>query len=386
MIKNKLFVTAFIADIHFGAMKADDLYNQLEKYFLNKLKERPIDLVVLGGDLFHNVITMNYSTSHIVLMFMENLINICKEFHIPHIRIIQGTISHDNNQLHNFHMFEGRDDIDFKIIMNVIDEEFPEGIKVLYLPEEYMKNQEIYYEDYFDHHKNYYDLIFGHGMVEEMSFTAKNQTSENSMSLAPIFSTKKLLSICKGPVLFGHIHVGTVVKGRLYYPGSFSRWKFGEDGRKGWIINIYNIEDSTYVNEYIENKDAPIYTTVKVELNEELNSNPEKIMDFIKDIKADKIAVKLITHDNASAYAIQYIIGKFKNNDKIKLEISNQGEIELDEDEQNLLDNLEDKYKFILDENLTFSQILQKAILIQKGKIIPLEFINEELESRLNNK
>ena len=156
MIKNKLFVTAFIADIHFGAMKADDLYAQLKTYFLDQLKKYPIDLVVFGRDTFHNVITMNYSTSHIVLMFMENVIEICKECGIPHIRMIQGTVSHDNNQLHNFHIYEGRDDIDFKIIMNVIDEEFPEGIKVLYIPEEYMKNPEVYYEDYFDNHKKYY--------------------------------------------------------------------------------------------------------------------------------------------------------------------------------------------------------------------------------------
>lgn len=382
MIKNKLFVTAFIADIHFGAMKADDLYAQLKTYFLDQLKKYPIDLVVFGGDTFHNVITMNYSTSHIVLMFMENVIEICKECGIPHIRMIQGTVSHDNNQLHNFHIYEGRDDIDFKIIMNVIDEEFPEGIKVLYIPEEYMKNPEVYYEDYFDNHKKYYDLIFGHGMVEEVSFVAKDQDSENTMSGAPIFNTKKLLSICKGPVLFGHIHIGTEVRKHLYYPGSFSRWKFGEDGRKGWILNVYNVEDSTYANKYIENKAAPVYTTVKVELNDELSKNPEKIMDFIKDIHADKIMIKLSVVNQDSSYAIQYLISKFKNSDMVKLNISNTSDDSADVEEQEFLDELEEEYKFILDENLTLSQKLQKAVQLKKGRIIPITFIDEELDKK----
>jgi translation initiation factor IF-2 len=168
----------------------------------------------------------------------------------------------------------------------------------------------------------------------------------------------------------------------LYYPGSFSRWKFGEDGRKGWILNVYNVEDSTYANKYIENKAAPVYTTVKVELNDELSKNPEKIMDFIKDIHADKIMIKLSVVNQDSSYAIQYLISKFKNSDMVKLNISNVSDDSADVEEQEFLDELEEEYKFILDENLTLSQKLQKAVKLKKGRIIPITFIDEELDKK----
>jgi DNA repair exonuclease SbcCD nuclease subunit len=140
MIGDELFVTAFIADIHFGSMKSDNLYQQLQERFMKVISKNKIDLIVFGGDMFHSIITMNYSTSQYVLLFMERVLDICVKNKIKHVRIIQGTMSHDNNQLNNFHIYENRTDVDFRIIRTLSEEELPEGIKILYVPEEYMSN------------------------------------------------------------------------------------------------------------------------------------------------------------------------------------------------------------------------------------------------------
>jgi DNA repair exonuclease SbcCD nuclease subunit len=375
-----VFVTAFIADIHFGAVKADQLYMQLQEYFLKVIDGKKIDLLVFGGDLFHNIITMNYSTSHVVLMFMENVIDTCKRNGIPHIRIIQGTISHDNNQLHNFHMFEDRSDIDFKIIMSVEEEYFTyEKIRVLYIPEEYMREPQEYYKDFFAEDKKY-DMIFGHGMVKEVAFVAKNQESENTMSKAPIFETKQLINICKGPIYFGHIHIRTTVRNHVYYPGSFTRFRFGEEEEKGWYLSVYNRKTNKYLHEFIENKLAPTYTTIEVRLTEEMSQEPEKIVEFVKQFPADYIRIKLITSGEAG-FAIQYLADTYKDTSNVKILVVNEEKQREEEAMQEAMDQVMDKYSFVFDTSLTVHQVIQRFIKVKTDKDIPIEIIEDELSA-----
>ena len=108
MIHNELFAIAFIADIHFGALKTDKLYEQLKERFLRVIDGKRLDMIVFGGDLFHTITSMNYSTAHSVMMFMEEVVDICIQNDIKYIRLIQGTASHDNRQLHNFSMRIGQ--------------------------------------------------------------------------------------------------------------------------------------------------------------------------------------------------------------------------------------------------------------------------------------
>ena len=376
---DNVFVVAFIADIHFGAVKSNFLYDQLKEYFLKVIEDNPVDMIVFGGDMFHNIITMNYSTSHIVLMFMENVIDICKRKGIKYVRIIQGTVSHDNNQLHNFHMFEDRSDIDFKIILTAASEELPNGLRILYIPEEYMKNPAIYYGKFLDDVKEKYDFIFGHGMVEEVAFVAKSQESENTMSKAPIFNSKKLFDVCRGPIFFGHIHQNTVVKKRLFYPGSFTRWRHREEEDKGWYLCAYNMTDGSFVNKFIENPMAPIYTTVSVEINEENAKNPESIVSVIKKIPADHIKLVIVTGEIDSTYAIQYINGAFKNLSNIKVEVKDKIQDQYEIKEEEIMDELMDKYGFVFKENMDFYEIIQSFIKAKKDRDIPIEVIKDEL-------
>ena len=378
-MKEEPFVVAFIADIHFGALPSESLYYQLKEKFLKKLKKYPVDMVVFGGDLFHNIITMNYSTSHVVLMFMESVIDICKSKGIKYIRIIQGTISHDNNQLHNFHMFENKLDVDFKIIMSVSEETLPNGIKILYIPEEYMKDPKSYYSQYLNGADKKYDFIFGHGMVREVAFVAKSQESENTMSKAPIFESKQLINACRGPVMFGHIHIRTTIRDHMYYPGSFSRWRFGEEDPKGWYLCIYDKANGKYMNKFIENDLASEYITVSMELTEEYAKRPELIETVLNHIDADHIRLQIAIGEVDSSFALKYLTDIYGKGSKVKLDIKNREKELAEEHENEVMEKLKDKYGFVFDESLTLAEVIQKFIKAKKDKDTPIEIIEDEL-------
>lgn len=381
MIGNN-FVTAFIADIHFGAMNASSLYHQLEENFLKVIDGKMIDMIVIGGDFFHNIITMNYSTSHLSLIFMKNLVDNAVKNGVKYIRVIQGTISHDNNQLNNFRMYENRDDISFKIIMKVTEEDLYEGLKILYIPEEYMKDYESYYEDYFNIDKKY-DFIFGHGMVREVAFVAKEQLSENTMSKAPVFDTKKLINICKGPIYFGHIHTFTNVRKHLFYPGSFSRFKHGEEEDKGWFLNIYNIKSNKYIHEFIRNDLAPRYITITFSLNENNKEKPYDIVKSINSIEADNVRVILIFDSICGdfSYTIRYISEYFRNSQAIKIELADVNEDIKSIEERNELVNTMEEYGFVFDDKLSNFQKIQRFIKVKNNKDVPIELIKDELSA-----
>lgn len=379
MIENELFVTAFIADIHFGSQKSSSLFSQLQKRFLKVIDDKKIDLIVLGGDLFHNIITMNYSTSKYVLLFIERLIELCIKNNIPHIRIIQGTMSHDNNQLKNFHIYENRADIDFKIIYNLSDEILPEGIKILYVPEEYMINPDEYYSPYLSKEK-YYDFIFGHGMFKEVAFIAKNQKSEVTMSKAPVFDSKIFINACKGPIYFGHIHIRTDIKKYIFYPGSFSRFRFGEEDDKGWYLNIYDKITHKFAHEFIINDLAPKYTTATVTLDNKIKA--EDLSNVINTllVSNDNVRLKLIIKDNTdSSYIISYLNELYKNNARVKIDIKNEFEFKQEVLMSKAVEKISNKYNFIFDEGISHEEKIQRFIKEKHGKEVPLDVIKDVL-------
>ena len=374
MNSSNTFKVVFISDIHFGAIKAESLYIQLKQLFLRFLKHNKVDMIVFGGDLFHNVISMNYNTSYMVLLFMKKLIEISIKNKIKYIRLIQGTMSHDNNQLHNFHIFENLESIDFKIILNVQDEKLNNGIKILYLPEEYIIDKKEYYKDYINNEKRY-DFIFGHGLIDEVAYYAFKQTSENTMSKAPIFKAKELINSCRGPIYFGHIHTNTVIRKHIYYPGSFTRWKHGEEKDKGFYVCIYDKNTTKYITKFIVNDFAPVYKQIHIEIND--NTTTDEIESIVSNIEADNIKLILDLNTNSS-YIVDYFNSLYKNKNNVKVEVRNIKELKLESNEKEKK-KTEEKYDFIFDKSLTRMEIIQRFIKIKYNVDIPLETIEREL-------
>ena len=381
--KNRLFITAFIADIHFGALKSEDLFAQLQKRFLGVIAKNHIDMIVFGGDIFHSIITMNYSTSHYVLMFMERVLDICVKNKVKFVRVIQGTMSHDNNQLNNFKIYENRTDVDFKIFRTVGEETLPgANMKILYVPEEYMTNPEEYYSSYLSKYKEY-DMIFGHGMFQEVSYTAKKQESEITMSKAPVFNSKIFINTCKGPIYFGHIHTRTDIKEHIHYPGSFSRFRHGEEDDKGWYLSIYDKVTGKYIHQFIKNTLAEKYTTITAIVENDMD--PTTITAAVQDLlnKDEHVMIKLIIKDNVEcSYFLAYMNNIFQSNKDVKIKVQNEFEFrqELMVDEK--VNEIMDKYSFIKDPGFTHEEKIQKFIKIKKGRDVPIEVITDIINKK----
>ena len=336
-----MLIHVAISDIHFGALDAERLYEELKKEFLNKLKKLPrIDLITINGDLYHRIISLNDLDAYYSFKFWDKLKKISKKKNCKFIRVIKGTMSHDVNQLDNLPL---DDDIDIKIIDQVESEVLFDRYRVLYLPEEYIKNPKEYYEEYFNKE---YDLIVGHGQFEETSFI--NFDSETTMEAAPVYDAKLFLNICKGPIIFGHIHDAIILKKRIFYTGSFTRWKMGEERPKGFLINIQdlnNTENFTIVP--CENKMARKYVTI--DITEYLEKyQVEKIINLINEYMVNnniyKIRLKASDNNSATTMAkLTTIHSHYMGNKQVQMDIKTLQINDETEEEKELVD----KYSYL---------------------------------------
>lgn len=370
-----------ISDIHFGAFDAEVLFNELKEGFLKPLKKKKeLDLVVITGDYYDKKISHNSKHARYSTLFFTSLISICMDKGAK-IRIIQGTESHDNDQLELLEIIAKESKCDIKFIYNVEEEEIFKDLNVLYIPEEYMTDKEEYYGDYF---KKSYDMIFGHGMVQEVSFCALSQESATTMSKAPIFKTEVFKEICRGPVMFGHIHTPQVIKDCVYYIGSFSRWTFGEEEAKGYCDITYNISNGYYEVDYIENKLARQFDTIEISpSNNFFNKNIEDQINYIHNIayvsEADFIRLKInlpSDYEN-ERLLIEMIKDTFSRHKNVKILFNSNSKMKTKAEIEEKINKLMDKYDFMFDKTIHYDEKICRYIQERYGRNIPVEKIRD---------
>lgn len=375
MVKQKVLISVHIADIHFGALEPDRLYEELKKEFLNKIKKLPrVDLVIIDGDLFDHDLSFNSDNVYYLLKFWDKLKKTCKKLSCKYIRVVKGTKNHDHEQLDQLPL---DDDLDIKIINNVQSEVIEEfNYKILYIPEEYIKNPEEYYKPYFE---NRYHLITGHGQFEETSFM--NLDSEISVEAAPTFNSKYLSSICDGPVIFGHIHE-SVTFNDVYYVGSFTRWKQGENAPKGFFINLTSIKDpSKFRIIPIENEMARKYEKLNINsIVEKLDS--EDVIRYVNDYMANNNIYKLRLEadgkdDSKYMTKLATIQSYLSNNKYINLDISVDN-TSIQEEEEELLD----KYDYLFDDGITYEDKISRFIKDAYNYTLDAEKVNKFITNK----
>lgn len=392
--KEKVYVGAQLADVHIGALDAQELYLQLKEVFINTIKELPIlDFIVINGDLIDKKISMNSNHAMILLQFIDDIKDVIKSReNVVKLRIIKGTESHDNRQLEVLHsVLQG---IDYKIINTVETEYLFEDFKVLYLPEEYMDNMEEYYSEYLkdDCSEPEYDMIFGHGMVNEAVFSARSQESEITMPKAPIFNTKVLLTNCKGPIFFGHIHTRQTIRKHFYYVGSFTRWAFGEEGDKGFSIVAYTPSTGNYKIDFVKNILAKDFVTVEIGIDSSIfrKNNIVDQVQYLQDIvtamNEDFIRLKInipeeYEESQLFTNTVSTVFSKYKN---VKLKIINNTKLRKEKKIEETVNLLLDKYGFLFEKSISHEEKILKYIKEKFNKDIPLERIREYLYNKIN--
>ena len=84
------------------------------------------------------------------------------------------------------------------------------------------------------------------------------------------------------------------IDNRIFSIGSFSRWKFGEEGRKGYYILHCNTEKNKYEQEYVENTMADSYTTISFGYD-------NKVFKSKEDMDESLLSVEKLTYNSLSS-------------------------------------------------------------------------------------
>lgn len=378
----KNLVVATIGDIHFGAMDSKILMKELREEFLAKLKRMPVlDMIVITGDLYDHKLSLNSSHTKASFAFLRAvcIIAVLKD---AVVRVVKGTLSHDNDQLDNLYMFEEM--CDFKVISTLQGESF-RGCEILYMPEEYVDGDTDYYTS--DWTDKTWDLIFGHGMIKDATFIAHKQESAITMKKAIILKTDLLLNICKGICMFGHIHTAGKYRKRFYYGGSFSRWCFGEEEDKGFNIIYYDPEypEKTKV-EFMVNKSARIFDTVTLDIS---NSNVDYVCTIIKNAidmthyDKKRVIVNLsdaVENPRLMASMITEIFGKYSN---IKMVINSLAKEQVRRNNDEKVERLLDEFGFIFDKSLSKEEKIYRYINKKYDRNISVDKIRDYLFNKI---
>lgn len=335
-------------------------------------------MVVIAGDFYNSIISLNSQSALTSFTFMKELVAICEKNGIKYLRIIEGTLSHDNFQILNFRMYENKTDLNCKIITTVSTEELPNGLRILYLPEEYMNNPIEYYKKYLDKPKKYYDFIFGHGMFQETSFTKDD--GESQISKAVIWDSKLLGSICRGPIFFGHIHTPQVIRKHIYYTGSFSRWVYGQEEDKGFYLCAYDIPTGKYLVEFMKNDLARIFDTVTINLDK-FSGTTEELVNSIKHYKRDHLRVQILldAQERDYSYEVSFLKEYFMGKQGYKLELVDKREKLQKEQIEEKVNKLLEDYNFLFDKKIPVSTKIHKFIKRKYKREISEELIKQLL-------
>ena len=369
-----------IADIHFGALPVERLYNELE-IFLDFIEKKSLDFIVILGDWFDKKINLNSKDAKYSTVFFERICQICIDNDIK-LRIIQGTESHDNSQLEVLEILAKNKPVDFKVFYEVEEEELFPDFNVLYVPEEYINSIDEKYGKYMN---KKYDMIFGHGMIQEVKFAALIQSSETTMKKAPIFKSKMLCDMCYGPIFFGHIHTKDIFNDRLYYVGSYSRWKFGEEEDKGFYYVKYENDTKEFEAKFIVNDKAMKYDTIEIYEKEsgfyKLNTENQikYIQNLIQSFEYDFLRLQFYIpqgyeNENLLINMVNESFGKYKN---LKLDFKVNSKIKSKREVEEKINLLLDKYGFIFDNKIDTYTKINKFILEKYNKDISVEKIKE---------
>ena len=385
-----------LADIHVGAFNLEKLHEEYLEMVIHHIKEmKSLDFLIVAGDFFDHKFYLNDKGSTVAYAMLQELLLACKEKETA-VRFVYGTESHECDQYNILSLLKIYTNVE--IIKFAKEEELLPGLQVLYLPEEYLMDSEKYYNKFFQNTKKY-DYVFGHGVIREVMKEAvvhmENKETKNSKrKKVPIFSSAVLSRICKGQIFFGHYHINQNIDDKIFSIGSFSRWKFGEEGVKGYYELTCNTEKEKYKATHIENTMADTYTTIAYgyesnifESSEDMNNVMNNMDKMIQNKIFDHVRFMINIPSDAEnpESTINFLKGRYKFNEKVKVDFSHGYVEERKKQEKEKLKETNEKYAFINDESLSLEDKASHFIEITYNTSIPSNVINIYMNSPLKD-
>ena len=368
-----------IADIHWGAMDPDEMYNNLQ-YFLDFIRMKgDIDLVVICGDYFDYRLTLNSKSALKSLRWFDELYNTCKENGVKRLRAIKGTREHDNDQWEAIHPKETGEF--FRKFYTCTSEETLPNLKCIYCPDETVNLKE-YEELYLKEMMTLHDIGFFHGNFDTQ--LPKMVIDQNLEANIPsiIYFKDHWSKVINGPLVSGHWHVFTDLD-PLIYIGSYDRWSFGEEEDKGFLFIQYDTNDHSYYWKHIENPFARKFDTIIIDNT--LCVTPDDFANLsqdIQDLKKSDPEMKIrivyqITSENEESMVnfneFKNIISSMRN---VKVDIKDFIKKRNKEKQKERVAISSGKYSYILDHPLEIKSNIHEYLMREKNIDIPLETID----------
>ena len=263
-----------MADLHWGAIHPDrfeselnhSLFAHLEK--CKKSGER-VDFAVIAGDTFDVSEYVSSLVTKSVIRFYKKLSE-----YVDQIFVVEGTRSHDALQSSTL-------DIIFREVANIDNIQFIQtvsglifrGVKMLFIPEEYISDPDTYYSEYFNQS---WDLIFGHGMTDVIWYAKSNDESMKryrNHTLAPVFSVEQLCANGKY-CYFGHVHEHKSYgsDGRFKYIGPPTRWEIDKTWDCGFYHVLYDKDTGLIDEEFVVNQYAMQFRSFAITIDRDLST------------------------------------------------------------------------------------------------------------------
>lgn len=359
-----------ISDLHFGIRDSARLYKELS-IVKDYLEKNDVQILNINGDYFDRKLSMTEPAANYAILFFDDLVRICKKKGII-MRVLQGTRSHDLNQISIFYHYSS--DLNIKFFEEIAEEELF-GAKFLYIPEEYPENSEEYYKEY---KEKKYNLILGHGTWNEMAFADQIENgARNDLNTAPVFFFKEWSnSVENGVIIFGHIHSRHILSKKIYYPGSYTAWDFSDRSERGFATYEIDTDKNETKVTLVTNTLAPRYDVYKLKDHYEDFSKVsiEEVKTFIDELLkgTDNLKVDI---SGLSEEKIKMLREVYKDNSSIKFE---QKDIQtLLEAKKETQEAVYDKYSYILKRELPLDKTVQRFIKEEYGKDIDLDKITK---------
>ena len=350
---NRVIVST--ADLHFGSIDPKVTYQILKEQFISKIALFPkIDIIAIAGDIFERKYMANSDPITYATLFMGELMQVAKEKNASVI-VVMGTREHDADQLRLFYHYRNNPEYDIYIVEQ-LQFVYTKGMQILCIPELYGLPEDNY--DMVLNH-SFYDMCIMHG-------TIKGSVYVDNVKEGRLFTIDDF-KYCIGPIISGHIHTGGCFDKDFYYTGSPIRYKFGEEGTKGFLILLYDLDSRRY---YIHLEPIESFRYDTISIDQLLLSDPKEVIDYINCLK-EKENIDYLRIEISPSYPQEHteiLKSYFRNRQDVKFKIEKTKKI--DEEIENKESELYDHYNYIFDPNLSEFEILARYINDKEGYVI----------------
>lgn len=279
-----VFKIGSISDVHLGHSKnrTIEIIRKLRKHILENPETTELDLLILAGDVFDQLLDLNSPDLNEIDFFISDFLHFCSKHDIP-LRVLEGTPSHDWMQSERFITLANilnLKNLDIQYITNVHVEYMERyNIHILYVPDEIQpttdKTLSLVKSTMAAKGLTQVDYAVMHGQFEhQLPASIKN---------IPRHDSKEYLKLVKQLIFIGHVHTHSVYD-RIIAQGSFDRLRHNEEEPKGWVKAF--VENDKHQIFFIENTQARIYKTILCK-DVELEKTLEYIRETVKDLPAD---------------------------------------------------------------------------------------------------